>query len=283
MIRRPPRSTLSSSSAASDVYKRQVSTQSTGVVLWLAMEPVANALPSWMFEQAQEHPPMALPIVDIPPDAATEVAIFFGEQCCVGTPARFGPLWSEDGVEARVMVADPLLLDGDVANPAPEGGVLVCERGGVAFVQKVGMAENAGAAGLIVIQNSDNWPHTMSDSTGARGPGIPAALISRGSGKALLDWVKAHPFEELTVKVASRELKCCSICQESFDGEAARLPCRHCFHQDCIARWLSKTRSCPLCRHLLPTDSSCDQLFWRDELKVADAIHDRGAPSHMFG
>eukprot|EP00658_Telonema_sp_P-2_P029503 TRINITY_DN22441_c0_g1_i1.p1 TRINITY_DN22441_c0_g1~~TRINITY_DN22441_c0_g1_i1.p1 ORF type:complete len:181 (+),score=37.48 TRINITY_DN22441_c0_g1_i1:154-696(+) len=31
MIRRPPRSTLSSSSAASDVYKRQVSTQSTGI------------------------------------------------------------------------------------------------------------------------------------------------------------------------------------------------------------------------------------------------------------
>eukprot|EP00658_Telonema_sp_P-2_P006294 TRINITY_DN12405_c0_g1_i7.p1 TRINITY_DN12405_c0_g1~~TRINITY_DN12405_c0_g1_i7.p1 ORF type:complete len:930 (-),score=289.28 TRINITY_DN12405_c0_g1_i7:196-2985(-) len=33
MIRRPPRSTLSSSSAASDVYKRQVSTQSTGAQL----------------------------------------------------------------------------------------------------------------------------------------------------------------------------------------------------------------------------------------------------------
>eukprot|EP00656_Telonema_subtile_P047039 TRINITY_DN5381_c0_g1_i8.p1 TRINITY_DN5381_c0_g1~~TRINITY_DN5381_c0_g1_i8.p1 ORF type:complete len:634 (-),score=225.78 TRINITY_DN5381_c0_g1_i8:321-2222(-) len=32
MIRRPPRSTLSSSSAASDVYKRQVSTQSTGPI-----------------------------------------------------------------------------------------------------------------------------------------------------------------------------------------------------------------------------------------------------------
>eukprot|EP01108_Squamamoeba_japonica_P000700 TRINITY_DN1246_c0_g2_i1.p1 TRINITY_DN1246_c0_g2~~TRINITY_DN1246_c0_g2_i1.p1 ORF type:complete len:121 (+),score=26.35 TRINITY_DN1246_c0_g2_i1:3-365(+) len=30
MIRRPPRSTLMRSSAASDVYKRQVSTQSTG-------------------------------------------------------------------------------------------------------------------------------------------------------------------------------------------------------------------------------------------------------------
>eukprot|EP00657_Telonema_sp_P-1_P001579 TRINITY_DN14183_c0_g1_i3.p1 TRINITY_DN14183_c0_g1~~TRINITY_DN14183_c0_g1_i3.p1 ORF type:complete len:123 (+),score=72.89 TRINITY_DN14183_c0_g1_i3:103-471(+) len=33
MIRRPPRSTQSRSSAASDVYKRQVSTQSTGAVI----------------------------------------------------------------------------------------------------------------------------------------------------------------------------------------------------------------------------------------------------------
>eukprot|EP00658_Telonema_sp_P-2_P003081 TRINITY_DN11132_c0_g1_i4.p1 TRINITY_DN11132_c0_g1~~TRINITY_DN11132_c0_g1_i4.p1 ORF type:complete len:244 (-),score=90.55 TRINITY_DN11132_c0_g1_i4:269-1000(-) len=37
MIRRPPRSTLSSSSAASDVYKRQVSTQSTGGSLQRSM------------------------------------------------------------------------------------------------------------------------------------------------------------------------------------------------------------------------------------------------------
>eukprot|EP00658_Telonema_sp_P-2_P051451 TRINITY_DN3951_c0_g1_i4.p1 TRINITY_DN3951_c0_g1~~TRINITY_DN3951_c0_g1_i4.p1 ORF type:complete len:626 (+),score=158.62 TRINITY_DN3951_c0_g1_i4:114-1991(+) len=44
MIRRPPRSTLSSSSAASDVYKRQVSTQSTGVGLLPSMAFVATAL-----------------------------------------------------------------------------------------------------------------------------------------------------------------------------------------------------------------------------------------------
>eukprot|EP00658_Telonema_sp_P-2_P026764 TRINITY_DN20832_c0_g1_i1.p1 TRINITY_DN20832_c0_g1~~TRINITY_DN20832_c0_g1_i1.p1 ORF type:complete len:256 (-),score=56.59 TRINITY_DN20832_c0_g1_i1:60-827(-) len=42
MIRRPPRSTLSSSSAASDVYKRQVSTQSTGVAEQMP-EEVASA------------------------------------------------------------------------------------------------------------------------------------------------------------------------------------------------------------------------------------------------
>eukprot|EP00658_Telonema_sp_P-2_P018059 TRINITY_DN1706_c0_g1_i4.p1 TRINITY_DN1706_c0_g1~~TRINITY_DN1706_c0_g1_i4.p1 ORF type:complete len:101 (-),score=13.60 TRINITY_DN1706_c0_g1_i4:155-457(-) len=44
MIRRPPRSTLSSSSAASDVYKRQVSTQSTGILTMTAM--VSSMSPS---------------------------------------------------------------------------------------------------------------------------------------------------------------------------------------------------------------------------------------------
>eukprot|EP00658_Telonema_sp_P-2_P078414 TRINITY_DN7336_c0_g1_i1.p1 TRINITY_DN7336_c0_g1~~TRINITY_DN7336_c0_g1_i1.p1 ORF type:complete len:244 (+),score=32.16 TRINITY_DN7336_c0_g1_i1:101-832(+) len=44
MIRRPPRSTLSSSSAASDVYKRQVSTQSTGVRHQQEMLPSNRAL-----------------------------------------------------------------------------------------------------------------------------------------------------------------------------------------------------------------------------------------------
>eukprot|EP00656_Telonema_subtile_P040865 TRINITY_DN45953_c0_g1_i3.p1 TRINITY_DN45953_c0_g1~~TRINITY_DN45953_c0_g1_i3.p1 ORF type:complete len:143 (-),score=29.08 TRINITY_DN45953_c0_g1_i3:340-768(-) len=44
MIRRPPRSTLSSSSAASDVYKRQVSTQSTGA-RFSAMPALAPSAP----------------------------------------------------------------------------------------------------------------------------------------------------------------------------------------------------------------------------------------------
>eukprot|EP00656_Telonema_subtile_P043810 TRINITY_DN50113_c0_g1_i1.p1 TRINITY_DN50113_c0_g1~~TRINITY_DN50113_c0_g1_i1.p1 ORF type:complete len:218 (+),score=51.01 TRINITY_DN50113_c0_g1_i1:63-716(+) len=42
MIRRPPRSPLSSSSAASDVYKRQVSTQSTGAT-WFEMAQQLSA------------------------------------------------------------------------------------------------------------------------------------------------------------------------------------------------------------------------------------------------
>lgn len=160
----------------------------------------------------------------------------------------------------------------------------MCGRGGVTFVQKVKAAEQAGAAGVIAIQNDDKWPHTMSDSTGeGANCQIPAALFSKETGEQLLEWIRSHPFEQLNTTVGIRELASCSICQECFRGEAARLPCRHCFHPECVSKWLEKSRTCPLCRFQLPTDPACDQLFWRDEMKVADAIHDRGAPCDMFG
>eukprot|EP00658_Telonema_sp_P-2_P038558 TRINITY_DN27637_c0_g1_i5.p1 TRINITY_DN27637_c0_g1~~TRINITY_DN27637_c0_g1_i5.p1 ORF type:complete len:139 (+),score=30.40 TRINITY_DN27637_c0_g1_i5:132-548(+) len=53
MIRRPPRSTLSSSSAASDVYKRQVSTQSTGGRLVVVM---AFYHPRYAYYPSRPHP-----------------------------------------------------------------------------------------------------------------------------------------------------------------------------------------------------------------------------------
>ncbi|XP_020623263.1 E3 ubiquitin-protein ligase RNF181-like isoform X2 [Orbicella faveolata] len=48
----------------------------------------------------------------------------------------------------------------------------------------------------------------------------------------------------------------CPICQAEYKiGENVKqLPCDHMFHQSCILPWLSKTNSCPLCRHELPTD-----------------------------
>lgn len=46
------------------------------------------------------------------------------------------------------------------------------------------------------------------------------------------------------------EKKCCVIClKESRGGVGvAQLPCRHQFHEYCIARWLKGNRVCPLCR-----------------------------------
>ena len=41
----------------------------------------------------------------------------------------------------------------------------------------------------------------------------------------------------------------CSVCQDSYEETASRLPCGHIFHDDCIAQWFRIKHSCPICRH----------------------------------
>lgn len=42
----------------------------------------------------------------------------------------------------------------------------------------------------------------------------------------------------------------CSVCLGDYEiGDVAvRLPCRHCFHKQCILNWFTEKDSCPLCR-----------------------------------
>lgn len=50
----------------------------------------------------------------------------------------------------------------------------------------------------------------------------------------------------------------CSICLGEFDdGDKVKvLPkCRHCFHCECVDKWLRTRSSCPLCRNSLRVDS----------------------------
>lgn len=49
----------------------------------------------------------------------------------------------------------------------------------------------------------------------------------------------------------------CPICQEDYEtvgSVVTRLPCRHLFHEPCIAKWFKQHNTCPACRFEMPTD-----------------------------
>ena len=39
---------------------------------------------------------------------------------CLGC-GSFGPVWTEEGIDARILIAEPFLLDAEVANADPAG------------------------------------------------------------------------------------------------------------------------------------------------------------------
>lgn len=50
----------------------------------------------------------------------------------------------------------------------------------------------------------------------------------------------------------------CPVCTEELQlgDEVQILPCKHVYHVPCLAPWLQKHNSCPVCRHELPTDDA---------------------------
>ncbi|OMP09512.1 Zinc finger, RING-type [Corchorus olitorius] len=62
-------------------------------------------------------------------------------------------------------------------------------------------------------------------------------------------------FQQFEYSVAAAdpdEPTSCAICLEAFPGNSGfKLPCSHVFHGDCVAQWLWRKRSCPLCRFQL--------------------------------
>ncbi|KAI8521603.1 PREDICTED: E3 ubiquitin-protein ligase RNF181-like [Branchiostoma belcheri] len=72
------------------------------------------------------------------------------------------------------------------------------------------------------------------------------------ASKAAVESLKAV---QITPSQAAKGASC-PVCLAEFDEyEFVKvMPCQHKFHPSCILPWLSKTNSCPVCRHELPTD-----------------------------
>uniref|UniRef100_A0A7S4BD77 RING-type domain-containing protein n=1 Tax=Chrysotila carterae TaxID=13221 RepID=A0A7S4BD77_CHRCT len=106
-----------------------------------------------------------------------------------GTGSTFGTLFAElpAPIEAELVVADPLDGASDFSNSAEvRGKVVLMQRGGCSFVDKVRRAQSAGAAAAVVIQTGDVWPFSMSD-TQMQGTDVtlPSMMLSSRDGKKL--------------------------------------------------------------------------------------------------
>ena len=85
---------------------------------------------------------------------------------------------------------------------------------------------------VLSARDGIDWPR------GPRGP--------RGTRRAGLD---ASEIERATEPVLFTDSAECSICIAPHDRRGSvKLACGHCFHAPCIARWLARARTCPVCR-----------------------------------
>ncbi|KAK3136127.1 hypothetical protein QOZ80_5BG0428470 [Eleusine coracana subsp. coracana] len=96
--------------------------------------------------------------------------------------------------------------------------------------------------------------------------GVPASAAAI----ACLDWQEYDAEEEEKPRKKKKrrcrrggtggeeegEARCCTICLVDFmvGDDLNVMPCRHRFHEGCLAKWLALSRLCPCCRYTLPSE-----------------------------
>ena len=108
-----------------------------------------------------------------------------------------------------------------------------------------------GASYVRLQQALDQAAQQMAQATAA------AAAQQQGPPPASTSALKRIPIVRVAADDLTKDNECCTICLEDHvPGElAARLPCGHLFHKDCVVEWLRRHCVCPVCRYELPTDS----------------------------
>lgn len=59
--------------------------------------------------------------------------------------------------------------------------------------------------------------------------------------------IEKLPTIKITKSTAEEGIVECAVCKEEFkiDEELKQIPCKHCFHTDCIMPWLNQVNSLP--------------------------------------
>lgn len=118
---------------------------------------------------------------------------------------------------------------------------------GTATPQFPFVMHNGGPAGFLDPSNIDAFLTQFLNQMGENSGPAPAPE----------NRINAIPTVKVTGEQARDNLQC-AICMDDFkeNDEAKRLPCSHCFHEDCILRWLRLHGTCPTCRVTLETDNA---------------------------
>ena len=124
------------------------------------------------------------------------------------------------------------------------------QRGPAGAPRSVQMTDR-GASYVRLQQALDQAAQQMAQATAA------AAAQQQGPPPASTSALKRIPIVRVAADDLTKDNECCTICLEDHvPGElAARLPCGHLFHKDCVVEWLSRHCVCPVCRYELPTYS----------------------------
>lgn len=65
-------------------------------------------------------------------------------------------------------------------------------------------------------------------------------------------------------------LQVCCICLAKYahNDELRELPCSHCFHKDCVDKWLKINALCPLCKSEIASSSSSSDTRQPDQTAI---------------
>lgn len=109
----------------------------------------------------------------------------------------------------------------------------------------------SGIIPLVVIIKAANVSYDINEEAAAIDEAVTRSINTQVLKLAPASKSSIQALEKIKVEGCSQQY--CVICLEVMKegSKAARMPCSHIYHQDCLVNWLKNSSLCPLCRFQL--------------------------------